>query len=224
MEKAEIVTVSQIAMHPVGMLDPLVKLVQVEVSKPLAREVADRCILPAVDTVDDIADQPQGTLALDLAGDNRHENVVVDGWVELGDVHFQAVAVASDEFHRPPAARVDTLARDAGIGIADEKPLPYRHEDAHEGMLDDAVRVERQPVNKAVFRHVDHHCRVRGRRERALDQDTPDPREIRVEVTRETHDGALPRLPAPGVPPCHADVLRIRDLLEKSSVSFHGIK
>ena len=222
-EKAEVVAVADVGLHPVAVLEPLIQLVEVQVSQPLARIVADRDILPALVAVDDLPQELQRVMAFDLPGDDTHQDVVIHRDVELGYVHLQAVTISADVPHRPAAAGVQAPAFDAGVGIGQEKSLPDRLDDAHQAVVDDPVRAEGQLEDLPLFRLVDCHRPVGGRPIGLRRQQMLHPGQNLIEMLFAIPDDPERGLAFPRLLIGRPDIVRIDDLLVQSAVSLHGL-
>ena len=84
---------------------------------------------------------------------------MVDAWIELTDVNFQAVkrsAVKPTDISLClPCASVYASMLDAGIGVISEGLDPYRFQHVHYGVMHDSIRVIRQTHYHPLLRLID---------------------------------------------------------------------
>ena len=147
---AEIVHVSQISGLAQLVLGELVEVVQVDVGEELARQIADgdasrERVARVGGAVDDLVEKPQGVGAGDAAAKLPFKDRVGDVGKIFGDIgleHVDAAVLALDLAHEGLGAvgsGVRALARTAGVGVADEAPLPDRLNGSDQGVLHNAV-------------------------------------------------------------------------------------
>ena len=126
-----------------------------QVCEVLAQIVADR---HAVGAVDDRIEQGERILAFDFAADDGFQYVVVYRRVELPDVDFEAISGVFPVFDSP----LDIPPLDAAIRVFREDRNPYRFEDIHDRMMQNAVGVIRQSKYDPLFRLIDRERAVFG--------------------------------------------------------------
>jgi len=108
---------------------------------------------------DDLTNQVQRVSAFDLSFDDLHQNMVIDGWEELGHIGFQAIHPVPlllglpEELDDPVHGVMATLHFTAGVGIVDEQMVPDRLYNIHNGVVNNAIP-EGRDVNQALFRFI----------------------------------------------------------------------
>lgn len=161
-EKYHVIGISEIVPHPLLLLDPMVEVGKHQVCEVLAQIVADR---HAVGAVDDRIEQGERILAFDFAADDGFQYVVVYRRVELPDVDFEAISGVFPVFDSPldiPHRSMNAAPLDAAIRVFREDRNPYRFEDIHDRMMQNAVGVIRQSKYDPLFRLIDRERAVFG--------------------------------------------------------------
>lgn len=142
-------------------------------------------------------------------------------WVELRNVHLQAVTISPDVLHGQAAAGVEATSFDAGETVRMEHSSPDRFEHAHQAVVDDPVRAERKFVDLPFFWLVDRHGNVGCGPVCLGDQELVDVPDDPVYIRIAGADDFEAGLAAARIGVCLPDVRRIRDLHPKHSVSLH---
>jgi len=224
-QQDEIVTVTDVVLDFVLVLQVLIKLVHVEVAQPLRRIIPDWHVLAAWDAVDDVFQQPERIRTLDLSLDYLKEDAVVDGRIELANIHLQTVSsgsCSSDKFHCPSAGRVNAFPYSARIRITDEEAVPNRLKNVHEGVLNYPVRIEGQLVYDSLLGFEYHLFNIRRCGECFLNQRISDIENILIQIVIEAANGILPALALSGPLISQVDIIQIRYLLKEISMSLHN--
>ncbi|MFM2431012.1 MAG: hypothetical protein RLZZ511_2225 [Cyanobacteriota bacterium] len=138
----------------------MVELVEINIGKKLAGEIADReSASPQVrreDTVtgevgfdgflgvtviDNEVNEPEGFGTFDFATDDCFENFVVDAGEVAADVALEHVSVGFDEMGEMFECAVGAVAFAVGVGVMDEGALEDGGDDVAEGVVNDSVAV-----------------------------------------------------------------------------------
>ena len=109
---------------------------------------------------DDLTNQVQRVSAFDLSFDDLHQNMVIDGWEELGHIGFQAIHPVPlllglpEELDDAVHGVMASLHFPAGIGIIDKEVVPDWLDDVHYGVVNNPIP-EGRNVNQALFRFIE---------------------------------------------------------------------
>jgi hypothetical protein len=207
----------------VDLTEPLIQLIEIEISQPLRRIIPDGHILSARVTIDDLPQQPECVGAFDLPGDDREQCVLIDGRVELRDIHLEAKPVAAHILHRQPTAGMEAAALDAGETVRVKHPCPDRLQDAHQAVMYDPVRIEGELIDFPLLWLVNRHGHIRRGPEGPGHQYPADTVERPIQIAIAGADDLEARFPSSRISICLPDILPIYDLFPKHSVSLHNL-
>jgi len=159
-----VIGISEIILHALFLFQPMVEICKIEICEILRKIVADWDT--AFNRINDFVKKPKQPGILDFPADNLLQDVMVDAWVEMADVDFQAIlcsgGVVIQNESNVLCAFVDSPVLDARICVRRENGNPYIFKVVHNGMMNDSVREIRQTRNQTFFRLKDFELVIFG--------------------------------------------------------------
>jgi len=239
-EQGEVVHIADIARDTQPLFHEVVERIQQHVREELTGLVADRQAAtavtrrqqivtgkPALDqflrirVIDDGVDQRECLAVLDLAGDGRFQDLVIDGRKELSEVALQHVAVRTGEVLEAVHGGVRSLSFPAGVAVVNEGSLEDWFQHVAQGVMDHAVaeggRADHPPLRLEDFKRA-----VRAGLIRAADQFVLQSDQLGFEVEAEPGDVAQPPLTSGGVAGRRQQVVEARQFRPQTAVSLHA--
>lgn len=187
----------------------------------MAQVVADRQTSGAIN---DFVQKPEKAFILEFPAQQLLEDLVVDGRVELPDVHLKAepgAGVVPKRAADLPEGAVNAFAFDAGIGVSREHAHEKGLQDVHDGMMDDPVRVIGKPVNFPFFGFPDGENVVRGSAIGLIPQGGMQPDKVLLPVLVMLLYPPLAAFTLPGATVGQLQVLRRDDQIVQIPLPFH---
>jgi hypothetical protein len=117
-EEEAIVSEPEIVLHSKRMFNVLVKIIQIDVSEYLRREVPDRSPLSNstfyVEAVDNVSQEMKHSVVVNYSRQRLFEDLVVNGIIEALNVAFECPAGACKVFAHLPNCALQRIYRPVG--------------------------------------------------------------------------------------------------------------